>query len=61
MNALARPRRGLEEERRLACVAWTRARRTLIRSFDPATPSPFHAEAFSPDELPTPAAPITRS
>ena len=45
------PRRALEEERRLGYVAWTRARRTLVLSYDPATPSPFLLEAFSPEEL----------
>jgi superfamily I DNA/RNA helicase len=45
------PRRALEEERRLAYVAWTRARRTLTLSYDPAVPSPFLLEAFSPEEL----------
>lgn len=43
--------RALEEERRLGYVAWTRARRTLTLSYDPAVPSPFLLEAFSPDEL----------
>ncbi len=45
------PRRALEEERRLGYVAWTRARRTLTLSYDPAAPSPFLFEAFSPLEL----------
>ena len=45
------PLRALEEERRLGYVAWTRARRTLTLSYDPAVPSPFLLEAFSPDEL----------
>jgi superfamily I DNA/RNA helicase len=45
------PDRALEEERRLGYVAWTRARRTLTISYDPAVPSPFLLEAFSPDEL----------
>jgi superfamily I DNA/RNA helicase len=45
------PLRALEEERRLAYVAWTRARRTLTLSYDPAVPSTFLLEAFSPDEL----------
>jgi UvrD-like helicase C-terminal domain len=45
------PVRALEEERRLGYVAWTRARRTLTLSYDPAVPSPFLLEAFSPDEL----------
>jgi len=45
------PARALEEERRLAYVAWTRARRTLTLLYDPLVPSPFLLEAFSPDEL----------
>jgi len=45
------PERALEEERRLAYVAWTRARRSLTLVYDPATPSSFLLEAFSPDEL----------
>jgi len=45
------PRRALEEERRLAYVAWTRARRSLTLVYDPATPSAFLREAFSSEEL----------
>ena len=45
------PARAYEEERRLAYVAWTRARRSLTLLYDPAIPSPFLLEAFSPDEL----------
>jgi len=45
------PGRALEEERRLAYVAWTRARRSLTLIFDPAAPSSFLLEAFEPDEL----------
>jgi superfamily I DNA/RNA helicase len=45
------PARALEEERRLAYVAWTRARRTLMLVYDPASPSPFLLEAFDADEL----------
>jgi superfamily I DNA/RNA helicase len=45
------PARALEEERRLAYVAWTRARRSLTLVYDPATPSPFLREAFTSDEL----------
>ena len=45
------PVRALEEERRLGYVAWTRARRTLTLSYDPAVPSPFLLEAFSAEEL----------
>ncbi len=47
----AEPERALEEERRLAYVAWTRARRSLTLLFDPAEPSRFLLEAFDPDEL----------
>ena len=47
----AEPERALEEERRLAYVAWTRARRSLTLLFDPAAPSRFLLEAFLPDEL----------
>ena len=47
----ADPARALEEERRLAYVAWTRARRTLTLLYDPLVPSPFLLEAFSPGEL----------
>ena len=45
------PIRAMEEERRLGYVAWTRARRSLVLSYDPAAPSPFLSEAFSADEL----------
>jgi superfamily I DNA/RNA helicase len=45
------PVRAYEEERRLAYVAWTRARRSLTLLYDPAVHSPFLLEAFSPDEL----------
>jgi len=51
VRAAPEPERAMEEERRLAYVAWTRARRTLTLSYDPSTPSPFLLEAFSPDEL----------
>lgn len=47
----AEPRRAYEEERRLAYVAWTRARRSLLLLYDPAVPSPFLLEAFDADEL----------
>ncbi len=47
----AEPERALEEERRLAYVAWTRARRSLTLLFDPAAPSRFLLEAFEPEEL----------
>jgi superfamily I DNA/RNA helicase len=45
------PVRAYEEERRLAYVVWTRARRSLTILYDPAVPSPFLLEAFGPDEL----------
>jgi hypothetical protein len=45
------PARALEEERRLAYVAWTRARRSLTLVYDPDAPSSFLLEAFSPGEL----------
>jgi DNA helicase-2/ATP-dependent DNA helicase PcrA len=45
------PQRALEEARRLAYVAWTRARRSLILSYDPAHPSRFLLEAFDAEEL----------
>jgi superfamily I DNA/RNA helicase len=47
----AEPLRALEEERRLAYVAWTRARRSLTLVYDPLAPSPFMLEAYDPDEL----------
>ncbi len=45
------PWRAMEEERRLAYVAWTRARRRLILVYDPGAPSAFVEEAFDPEEL----------
>ena len=45
------PARALEEERRLAYVAWTRARRSLTLVYDPDAPSSFLREAFEPWEL----------
>ena len=45
------PVRGLEEERRLCYVAWTRARRSLTLVYDPQAPSIFLREAFSDAEL----------
>ena len=45
------PERALEEERRLAYVAWTRARRSLTLVYDPGSPSRFLREAFEPAEL----------
>lgn len=47
----AEPERALEEERRLAYVAWTRARRSLTLLYDPAAASPFLLEAFDQEEL----------
>jgi superfamily I DNA/RNA helicase len=47
----AEPARALEEERRLAYVAWTRARRSLTLVYDPNAPSPFLLEGFDPVEL----------
>ncbi len=51
MTEAAEPERLLEEERRLAYVAWTRARRSLTLLYDPAAPSSFLLEAFDADEL----------
>jgi superfamily I DNA/RNA helicase len=45
------PARALEEERRLAYVAWTRARKSLLLVYDPGAPSVFLREAFSAEEL----------
>ena len=45
------PVRVMEEERRLAYVAWTRAVRTLTIVYDPGAPSTFVLEAFDDDEL----------
>jgi DNA helicase-2/ATP-dependent DNA helicase PcrA len=45
------PDRAMEEERRLAYVAWTRARVSLTIVYDPAAPSIFMREAFSDSEL----------
>lgn len=45
------PMRVLEEERRLAYVAWTRARVTLTLVYDPGAPSTFIREAFDDHEL----------
>jgi superfamily I DNA/RNA helicase len=45
------PERAMEEERRLAYVAWTRARRSLTLVYDPGAPSRFLLEAFEPAEL----------
>ncbi|MBX3031536.1 MAG: ATP-dependent helicase [Chloroflexi bacterium] len=50
------PVRALDEERRLAYVAWTRARRELLLVHDPYAPSVFLREAFDPAELWPPAA-----
>jgi DNA helicase-2/ATP-dependent DNA helicase PcrA len=51
------PARALQEERRLAYVAWTRARRSLTLVYDPLSPSEFMLEAFNQDELGLNAAP----
>jgi superfamily I DNA/RNA helicase len=45
------PARAMEEERRLGYVAWTRARRSLTLSYDPAVPSRFLLEAFDQSEI----------
>src|SRR4029078_1365845 len=45
------PERALEEERRLAYAAWTRARRSLTLVYGPGAPSQFLREAFSDSEL----------
>jgi len=45
------PTRALEEERRLAYVAWTRARRTLTLVYEPGSPSRFLEEAFGEEVL----------
>ncbi len=47
------PVRALEEERRLAYVAWTRAKRSLTLVYDPNAPSVFMREAFTEAELRT--------
>jgi superfamily I DNA/RNA helicase len=47
----AEPERAMEEERRLAYVAWTRARRSLTLVYDPGAPSQFLREAFDNAEL----------
>jgi DNA helicase-2/ATP-dependent DNA helicase PcrA len=59
LREAAEPERALEEERRLAYVAWTRARRTLTLVYDPVSPSPFLLEAFDPAELGLGLGPIT--
>ena len=51
LQATDEPARHLEEERRLAYVAWTRARRTLELVYDPGGPSAFIREAFHDREL----------
>jgi superfamily I DNA/RNA helicase len=50
------PIRAMEEERRLAYVAWTRARRSLTLVYDPGAPSEFLLEAFHATELGLPPA-----
>jgi DNA helicase II / ATP-dependent DNA helicase PcrA len=47
------PTRALEEERRLAYVAWTRARRSLTLAYEPDSPSRFLVEAFGPAVIDT--------
>jgi superfamily I DNA/RNA helicase len=51
LREAADPRRVLEEERRLAYVAWTRARSTLTLVYDPGAPSIFMSEAFDAQEI----------
>jgi DNA helicase-2/ATP-dependent DNA helicase PcrA len=51
LREAADPARVLEEERRLAYVAWTRARRTLTIVYDPGAPTVFLREAFDASEL----------
>jgi len=48
IDGAADPARALEEERRLAYVAWTRARRSLTLAYEPDSPSRFLVEAFGP-------------
>ena len=45
------PARALEDERRLAYLAWTRARRTLTLACEPDAPSRFLIEAFGPEVI----------
>jgi len=45
------PVRAVEEERRLAYVAWTRAKKSLTLVYDPVAPSVFMRDAFSDIEL----------
>jgi superfamily I DNA/RNA helicase len=56
-NVLKNPERAMEEERRLAYAAWTRARRSLTLVYDPGAPSPFLLEASSAEELGSTVAP----
>jgi DNA helicase-2/ATP-dependent DNA helicase PcrA len=51
IQAAPEPDRAREEERRLAYVAWTRARRSLTLVYDPLAPSSFLGEAFTAEEL----------
>jgi superfamily I DNA/RNA helicase len=51
ISGSSEPERVLEEERRLAYVAWTRARQTLTIVYDPGAPSVFLREAFDAAEL----------
>jgi superfamily I DNA/RNA helicase len=45
------PARAVEEERRLAYVAWTRAKKSLTLVYDPIAPSIFMRDAFTDEEL----------
>src|SRR4029450_13432913 len=45
------PARAVEEERRLAYVAWTRAKKSLTLVYDPAAPSMFMTGAFGAGEV----------
>jgi DNA helicase-2/ATP-dependent DNA helicase PcrA len=51
LREASHPERVLEEERRLAYVAWTRARRSLAIVYDPGAPSCFLIDAFDRSEL----------
>jgi DNA helicase-2/ATP-dependent DNA helicase PcrA len=54
------PARALEEERRLAYVAWTRARRSLTLVYEPGSPSRFLVEAFGTDVIGTDGTDVVR-
>lgn len=51
--------RAVEEERRLAYVAWTRAKKSLTLVYDPVAPSVFMRDAFSDAELGVPGSSAT--